>query len=79
MAADIPIFEISYSYDDAKKMAQVVINQVQNTGKIFRIPMAIDVYENGVKTRHTVWLENENDSFYFSYNKKTGPDQCGRR
>jgi aminopeptidase N len=65
-----PVFDITYSYDDAKKMAKVVINQVQNTGKIFRIPMAIDVYESGSKTRHKVWLENESDSFYFSYNKK---------
>jgi aminopeptidase N len=65
-----PIFDISYSYDDNKKLAKVVINQTQNTGKIFRIPMAIDVYENGSKTRHKVWLENESDSFSFSYNKR---------
>jgi aminopeptidase N len=65
-----PVFDISYSYDDAKKLAKVIIRQVQTTGKIFRIPMAIDVYEGGSKTRHKVWLENENDSFYFSYNKR---------
>jgi aminopeptidase N len=65
-----PVFDISYSYDDAKKLAKVVIRQVQTTGKIFRIPMAIDVYEGGSKTRHKVWLENESDSFYFSYNKR---------
>ena len=51
-------------------MAKVVIKQVQNTGKIFRIPLAIDVYESGVKTRHKVWLENETDSFYYSYKKR---------
>jgi aminopeptidase N len=67
-----PVFDISYGYDDAVKMAKVVIKQVQNTGKIFRIPMAIDVYESGVKTRHKVWLENETDSFYYSY--KNRPD-----
>ena len=65
-----PVFDISYSYDDAKKMAKVVIRQVQGTGKIFRIPMAIDVYEGGSKTRHKIWLENESDSFYFNYNKR---------
>ena len=48
----------------------VIIHQVQNTGKIFRIPLAIDVYESGEKTRHPVWLENESDSFYFTYNKQ---------
>jgi aminopeptidase N len=65
-----PIFDISYRYDDSKKMALVIVNQVQNTGKIFRIPMAIDVYEGGSKSRHKVWLENESDSFYFRYNKR---------
>ena len=49
-ASGHPVFDISYNYDDAKKLAKVVISQVQNTGKIFRIPMAIDVYEGGSKT-----------------------------
>ena len=65
-----PIFDINYSYDDAKKTALVVINQVQHTGKFFRIPLAIDVYEGGVKNRYKVWLGKESDSFYFTYNKK---------
>jgi aminopeptidase N len=65
-----PIFDISYHYDDSKKMALVIINQVQHTGKIFRIPMAIDVYENGSKKRYPVWLGKESDSFYFSFNKR---------
>src|SRR5664279_1389327 len=65
-----PIFDISYQYDDTKKQALVVISQIQNTRKIFRIPLAIDVYENGNKTRHKVWLNNENDSFYFPYSKR---------
>jgi aminopeptidase N len=65
-----PVFDISYNYDDAKKSALVVVNQVQTTGKIFRIPLAIDVYENGSKSRHRVWLGKQSDSFYFSYNKR---------
>ena len=67
-----PIFDISYNYDDSKKTALVVIRQTQNTGKIFRIPVAIDVYESGKKTRHKVWLGKETDSFYFPY--RTKPD-----
>jgi len=47
-----------------------VISQIQKTGKIFRIPLAIDVYEGGNKTRSKVWLNNESDSFYFPYSKK---------
>lgn len=65
-----PVFDISYSYDDTKKSATVTINQVQNTGKIFRIPMAIDVYESSKMTRHKIWIDSESDSFSFSYNKR---------
>jgi aminopeptidase N len=65
-----PIFDISYQYDDIKKMALVTINQTQATGKIFRIPMAIDVYEGGIKKRHAVWLDKEKDSFYFPYHQR---------
>jgi aminopeptidase N len=65
-----PIFDISYAYDDSKKMAKVTIRQVQNTGKIFNIPLAIDVYESGVKTRHKLWVKNESDSFYFKYDRQ---------
>ena len=65
-----PKFEMNYHYDDAKKKALVVIKQVQHTGKIFRIPLAIDVYEGGHKSRHPVWLEKESDSFYFPYSKR---------
>jgi aminopeptidase N len=65
-----PIFDISYHYDDTKKTALVVINQIQKTGKIFRIPLAIDVYEGGKKTRSKVWINNEADSFYFPYSQK---------
>jgi aminopeptidase N len=65
-----PIFDISYRYDDVKKLAWVSIHQTQGTGKIFRIPLAIDVYENGIKKRHMVWLENERDSFFFPYHQR---------
>jgi len=65
-----PVFEINYSYDDAKKTALVIVNQVQNTGKIFRIPLAVDLYEGGTKKRYPVWLGKESDSFYFPYNKR---------
>ena len=65
-----PIFDINYTYNDANKTAKVVIKQVQTTGKIFRIPLAIDVYEAGKKKRYKVWLNNQSDSFSFPYSKK---------
>ncbi|HEX3079739.1 MAG TPA: M1 family metallopeptidase, partial [Puia sp.] len=65
-----PKFDISYAYDDAAGQATVVVRQTQQTGKIFRIPLAIDVYEGDVKTRHMVWIQNAADTFVFSYKKR---------
>ena len=65
-----PIFDITYTYDDAAGHATVMVKQTQQTGKIFRIPLAIDVYEGDVKTRHMVWIQNAADTFAFSYKKR---------
>jgi len=65
-----PVFDITYQYNDTTKKALVLVRQTQQTGKIFRIPLAIDVYEGGKKTRRQVWLENETDSFSFPYTKR---------
>lgn len=65
-----PKLDIHYFYDDSKKLATVTVDQTQGTGKIFRVPLAIDVYEGLVKKRHTRWLNKLNDTFYFSYNKR---------
>jgi aminopeptidase N len=62
-----PKLDIHYTYDDAKKTAMVTVDQTQSTGKVFRIPLAIDVYEGSSKQRYKRWLENLNDTFYFPY------------
>jgi aminopeptidase N len=64
-----PKLDISYRYDEAHKNVTVTVKQVQESGKIFRIPLAIDVYENGGKKRHREWLENETDTFRYQYTK----------
>jgi aminopeptidase N len=65
-----PVFNISYAYDDAAGHATVTVRQTQQTGKIFRVPLAIDVYEGDMKTRHMVWIEHAADSFVFPYKKR---------
>ena len=60
-----PKLDITYSYDDAAKKANVKVRQTQTTGKVFTLPVAIDVYVNGKKQRHNVWLKNVTDSFSF--------------
>jgi aminopeptidase N len=61
-----PKLEISYGYDADKKLAQVYIKQTQSGDKLFKLPVAIDIYEAGKKTRHQVWAENKADTFQFA-------------
>ncbi|HZK62823.1 MAG TPA: M1 family metallopeptidase [Puia sp.] len=65
-----PKLDIHYAYDDVKKLAMVTIGQTQGTGKIFRVPLAIDVYEGKAKHRNQVWLTKPEDTFYFAYRQR---------
>jgi aminopeptidase N len=67
-----PKLTIDYVYDDAGGKVQVIVNQTQETGKVFRLPIAIDVYNGPAKERHKVWIENKTDTFTFAY--KSRPD-----
>lgn len=67
-----PKLKIDYVYDDAAGKVQVVVNQTQGSDKVFRLPIAIDVYNGPNKERHKVWIEDKTDTFTFSY--KTRPD-----
>jgi aminopeptidase N len=62
-----PKLTIDYAYDDAAGKVHVIVNQTQETGKIFRLPIAIDVYNGAVKNRHKVWIEDKTDTFTFAY------------
>ncbi len=59
-----PKLDINYSYDEATKKEMVIVNQTQGE-KIFKLPLAIDVYSGGNKTRYPVWARNKVDTFYF--------------
>ncbi|MDQ6889475.1 MAG: M1 family metallopeptidase [Bacteroidota bacterium] len=64
-----PDLTINYDYNNGK--ARVIIDQTQETGKLFKLPMAIDVYSDGAnKKRYRVWAENKADTFYFPSAKK---------
>ncbi|HEY0432923.1 MAG TPA: M1 family metallopeptidase, partial [Chitinophagaceae bacterium] len=60
-----PALDINYSYDDAGKKVRVIVNQTQAGDKIFKLPVAIDVYANGTKNRYKVWASNKSDTFTF--------------
>ncbi|MEJ7675944.1 MAG: M1 family aminopeptidase [Chitinophagaceae bacterium] len=59
-----PQLKINYSYTNGK--VDVITEQTQNTGKIFRLPVAIDVYNGVNKSRYNVWIENKTDTFVFN-------------
>ena len=64
-----PIVKIDYSYDVPGK-AMVIIEQTQKTDKVFRLPLAIDVYTGATKKRYNVWVQNKIDTFSFNYSQK---------
>ena len=65
-----PLVKIDYAYDDENGTAKVIIEQTQKTDKVFRLPLAIDVYNGSVKKRYQVWIENRIDTFTFRYTQK---------
>ena len=63
-----PQLKINYNYTPGK--AYVITEQTQNTGKIFRLPIAIDVYNGANKNRYNVWIQNKTDTFTFNADTK---------
>ncbi len=66
-----PQLDITYGYDSIAQKAHVFIKQIQE-GNPFKLPIAIDVYNNGNSTRHNVWVENKTDTFSFASPSKPG-------
>lgn len=64
-----PKLDISYIYNDNAKNVKVIVKQTQGA-KIFRLPVAVDIYNGTNKTRHNVWLQNAVDTLTFSYTSK---------
>ncbi len=64
-----PTLDINYNYSNG--VERVIVDQTQKTGKIFKLPTAIDVYSSGAhKKRYKVWLEDPSDTFYFASAQK---------
>lgn len=66
-----PLLDITYGYDEANKKATVIVKQTQEE-KIFTLPVAIDLYTSGAKTRYQVLVKNRVDTFSFA--SSTKPD-----
>jgi aminopeptidase N len=66
-----PVLNISYKYDAASKTETVYLAQTQE-GQTFKLPMAIDIYAGGKKTRYNTWMNNKADTLTFP--SATKPD-----
>ncbi len=64
-----PKLKITYNYD-VPGVAKVYVEQTQKSDKVFKLPIAIDIYTGGNKVRQNVWIENKLDSFSFPYSSK---------
>ncbi|HXL57187.1 MAG TPA: M1 family metallopeptidase, partial [Chitinophagaceae bacterium] len=62
-----PVVKINYDYNDSAKRAMVIIQQTQQGDKIFKLPIAIDIYNGADKKRYNVWMNDKTDTFSFSY------------
>jgi len=60
-----PQLEINYDYDVVNRLAKVYVKQTQ-TDKLFKLPVAIDIYIGNEKKRYHIWVQNEIDTFTFS-------------
>jgi aminopeptidase N len=65
-----PKLSIDYVYDNSAKNVKIIINQTQDSNNIFKLPIAIDIYNGAKKERHRVWVEDKTDTFTFAYNAK---------
>ena len=63
-----PKLNINYNYSG--NIAQVIVEQKQTSGKLFKLPIAIDVYNGTAKSRYKVWLQNKIDTFNFTSSNK---------
>lgn len=60
-----PKLDISYGYDVSTQTAKVFIKQTQAGDKLFKLPLAVDVFNGTSKKTYSVWAENKADTFSF--------------
>ncbi|PZP49574.1 MAG: peptidase M1 [Pseudopedobacter saltans] len=65
-----PDVNIKHKYDAAKGTETVTISQIQRSGKAFELPIDIDIYVNGQKTRHSVWAKKKEETYTFPVSSK---------
>jgi aminopeptidase N len=64
-----PKLDINYAYEDDKNRVRMIVKQTQ-TGQIFRLPAAVDIYNGSAKSRKQIWVDKAVDTFYFANSVK---------
>jgi len=59
-----PVLKIDYKWDAPSKTEFVYLQQTQE-GNPFVLPMAVDIYSNGKKDRHEIWMRQKADTLSF--------------
>ena len=63
-----PKIDVSYDYNTIQK--KVTINLLQLSVNEFKFPLAVDIFEDGKKTRHNIFVNGRDTSFTFPYTKQ---------
>ena len=63
-----PKIDVSYDYNTIQK--KVTVNLLQLNSTVFKFPFAIDIFEDGKKIRHHVFVDAKDASFTFPYSKQ---------
>lgn len=66
--ANHPTISVSYDYNLIRKT--VTVNIYQQQIEKFQFPLTIDIFEGNKRRRETVFIENNDASFTFNYNKQ---------
>jgi len=72
LASGHPLLVVDYKYNEAKKQQTVSIEQIQDqaTTPVYKLPFAIDVYEEGKTKRHDVIMTESKHEFVFDVDSK---------
>lgn len=65
-----PELNIRYNYDEQTRVVSVYVDQTQQMNKVFRLPIAVDIYDGAKKVRHYEELSGRHDTLYYTVNKK---------
>ncbi len=59
-----PKLDINYSYDENAKMVRIIVKQTQDGDKVFKMPVAVDVYFGPTKVRYNRWINDRVDTLW---------------